>query len=206
VSKERYYVVWKGRRRGVYESWSECEDQVKGYVGAEYKAFHSLHEAKAAFAGAYEEYRGRSASMGRWAAARIKPRLPSVCVDAACSGSPGRLEFRGVMTESMQQMFREGPFEDGTNNVGEFLAVAQADRWLRSRGFDWPIYSDSETAIGWIRAGKCNTRLAHTPRNAQLFRMIAEAEAELRRGGRSLKVLKWETGTWGEIPADFGRK
>ena len=145
--------------------------------------------------------------------ARARPHLPSICVDAACSGSPGRLEYRGVQTDSGRQIFRAGPFADGTNNVGEFLAIVEGLRWLRDHGHGWPLYSDSENAIGWVRAKKCRTKLVPTRSNRRLFEMITRAELELRGtadDGRDLagdhKILKWETRDWGENPADFGRK
>jgi ribonuclease HI len=213
VPKPKYYVVWKGRQPGIYPSWAECERQVKGYVGAEFKAFASLGEARAALAKGYEQHRGRSASLGKWKRSRTKPVIPSLCVDAACSGSPGWLEYRGVETETEQQLFRAGPFAQGTNNVGEFLAIVEALRWVQREGLHWPIYSDSENAITWIRHGKCNTKLKRTAANRKLFDMIAQAETDLRassprgisRESRA-RLLKWDTKAWGEIPADFGRK
>lgn len=45
-----FYAVRKGRKLGVFLSWSECEEQVKGFSGAEFKKFDSLVEAEA-FAG-----------------------------------------------------------------------------------------------------------------------------------------------------------
>ena len=107
------------------------------------------------------------------------PRVPSISVDAACAGSPGPLEYRGVETESGRQLFRQGPFAEGTNNVGEFLAIVEALRWLRRHNQVRPIYSDSQNAIGWIRQGKCGTKLQRTSANRRLFEMIARAEADL---------------------------
>ncbi len=213
MAPAKYYVVWKGRRTGVFSSWAECEKQVKGFVGAQYKAFASLREANEAFRGRFVDYAGKAASAGRWRTATAPPRLPSLCVDAACSGSPGPLEYRGVSAQTGQQLFRAGPFAEGTNNVGEFLAIVEAFRWLRDHKLGWPVYSNSENAIGWIRARKCRTKLVRTPANRRLFEMIAAAEAELRGDtpdggvlGDGLVVLKWDTAAWGEIPADFGRK
>ena len=37
MPKQKFYVVWKGRKTGVFTSWAECEKQVKGFVGAEFK-------------------------------------------------------------------------------------------------------------------------------------------------------------------------
>jgi ribonuclease HI len=213
VAANKYYVVWKGRRTGVFSSWAECERQVKGFVGAQYKAFSSLMEATKALHGRYAEYAGRASSIGKWRVARTGPQLPSLCVDAACSGSPGRLEYRGVKTESGHQLFRAGPFAEGTNNVGEFLAIVEGLRWLNHHNHRWPLYSDSENAIGWVHAKKCRTKLVPTRSNCRLFELIAKAEDELHGaiadGGApsgGARILKWDTREWGEIPADFGRK
>ncbi|MCD7839845.1 MAG: ribonuclease H family protein [Erysipelotrichaceae bacterium] len=43
----KYYAVKKGRQKGVFSSWEECQQQVEGYSGASYKSFSSLNEAKA---------------------------------------------------------------------------------------------------------------------------------------------------------------
>lgn len=40
-----YYAVRNGRKVGVYNSWSECEKQVKGYPNAAYKKFSTYEEA-----------------------------------------------------------------------------------------------------------------------------------------------------------------
>jgi len=207
MPRQKYYVVWKGRRNGIFTSWEECEKQVKGYAGAEYKSFGTLKEAESAFKSGYEAYKGRPSSMGKWREASVKPIIPSICVDAACSGSPGKLEYRGVYTESGREFFRVGPFPDGTNNVGEFLAIVHALTWLVKHDRKLPIYSDSESAISWVYTGKCNTRLKHTRRNAPIFMLIRSAENWLAENElKDDAVLKWSTDLWGEIPADFGRK
>ena len=207
MQKQKYYVVWKGRKPGIFASWAECEKQVKGFTGAEFKAFGSLPEAESAFQSKYEAYKGKSSSLGKWMDASVKPILPSICVDAACSGSPGILEYRGVFTESAEQIFHFGPFPDGTNNVGEFLAIVHALTWMIKHKSQLPVYSDSENGISWVYTGRCKTNLKHTARNAPLFVMIHSAENWLAENELDDDaVLKWDTALWGEIPADFGRK
>lgn len=207
MPKGKYYVVWKGRKTGIFTSWAECEAQVKGFVAAEYKSFGSRQEAEAAFRSRYEAYKGKPSSLGKWKEASLQPIIPSLCVDAACSGSPGKLEYRGVETESGKEIFRFGPFPDGTNNVGEFLAIVHALTWMMKHGRQLPLYSDSENAIAWVYTGKCNTQLKHTPKNAPLFIMIRSAENWLAENElEDDAILKWDTELWGEIPADFGRK
>ncbi len=207
MSKHKYYVVWKGRKPGIYSSWPEAEKQVKGAVGAEYKAFGSLQEAETAFRSTYDSYRGKSSSLGKWKTAGVQPLLPSLCVDAACSGSPGTLEYRGVFTESGDEIFHHGPYPEGTNNVGEFLAIVHALSWMKKHRSPLPVYSDSENGISWVYAGKCKTQLKRTARNAPLFELIRDAEQWLAENkAEKGAVLKWDTVMWGEIPADFGRK
>ena len=172
MPKTKFYVVWKGRKRGIFTSWPECESQVKGFVGAHYKSFETRQEAETAFVSGYVHYEGKPSTLGKWKTAKIKPILPSISVDAACSGSPGLLEYRGVNTETGEQIFRAGPYPNGTNNVGEFLAVARAMDYLSKHKLDWPIYSDSETAMTWVKTKKCNTKLERTSTNAMLFQLI----------------------------------
>jgi ribonuclease HI len=205
MNRQKYYVVWKGRKRGIFTSWPECESQVKGFVGARYKAFETRKEAEAAFNGEYVQYAGKPSTLGKWKRARVKPILPSLCVDAACSGSPGALEYQGVETEKGKRIFHAGPFADGTNNVGEFLAIVRAMDYLTKHQLEWPIYSDSENAIIWVKAKKCNTKLARLSSNTMLFELIARAEQALKFH-ETHKVFKWDTEEWGENPADFGRK
>lgn len=203
--KQKYYVVWQGHEPGIYDNWTKCQLQIKNYPGAKYKSFGSRAEAEAAFSGNYEDVIQR----------KQKTTLPeeaevvwdSWCVDAACSGNPGDLEYRGVDTRSREEIFRVGPLQDGTNNVGEFLALVHGLALLqRMERPDWPLYSDSRIAMGWVKKKKCNTKLKHTSRNAKLFELIERAEAWLKKHSFQNPLLKWPTDEWGEIPADFGRK
>jgi ribonuclease HI len=207
MPRQKYYVVWKGRKPGIFTSWGETEKQVKGYAAAQYKSFQSLKEAEAAYRSEYQAFKGKPSSQGKWREASVKPILPSISVDAACSGSPGKMEYRGVFTDSQEEIFRVGPFPDGTNNVGEFLAIVHALTWLEKQEKHLPIYSDSRNAISWVYTGKCKTQLKHTDRNAPIFALIHSAENWLAENElREDAVLKWDTELWGENPADFGRK
>ena len=207
MPKQKFYVVWNGRRKGVFTTWAECEKQVKGFVDAQYKAFGTLTEAKAAFKQNYKDFKGRASSSGKWKTAEEPPVLPSLCVDAACNGSPGLLEYRGVLTETGAEVFRAGPFKDGTNNVGEFLAIVHALTWLAKHKKELPVYSDSENAIAWVMTGQCKTKLSHTAANTLLFALIHSAENWLAENELADdSILKWDTAEWGETPADFGRK
>ena len=180
---------------------------MKGFVDAQYKAFGTSKEADAAFLAKYDDFKGKPSSDGKWKIASTRPILPSICVDAACSGSPGKVEYRGVITETSEQIFRAGPYEQGTNNVGEFLAIVHALTWQFKHNSHTSIYSDSENAITWVINGVCKTNLKHSPKNALLFALIRSAENWLAENELPEdKILKWDTELWGENPADFGRK
>ncbi len=206
AQKQKYYVVWKGRRTGIFSTWDECAAQVKGFTGARYKAFPSRSEAEQAYQGGPVRSSGKASGMEKYTTSREKPILQSYSVDAACSGVPGPLEYRGVFTRTGQEIFREGPYQNGTNNVGEFLAIVQALKWLKRKKLSEPVYSDSATAIKWVRRKVCNTSLKPDARNARLFKLIDQAEKWLHENEVKNPVIKWETREWGEIPADYNRK
>lgn len=133
-------------------------------------------------------------------------KADALAVDAACSGNPGPMEYRGVYLATGQQIFHYGPVH-GTNNIGEFLAIVHALALLKQRGRTMTIYTDSRNALLWIKARKCRTKLERTPRTEQLFQLIERAEQWLRTHNYSdIPIIKWETKRWGEVPADFGRK
>ncbi|MCX6038679.1 MAG: ribonuclease H family protein [Chloroflexi bacterium] len=206
AEKPKFYVVWKGRRTGVFSSWEACAVQVQGVTGAQYKSFTSRAAAEQALRGKYAAHVGKAVSSGEWLFAPNPPVAESVVVDAACSGSPGQLEYRGVDLRSGKEIFRQGPYENGTNNVGEFLAIVHALALLEEQGSALPVYSDSETAIAWVKAKQCNTELAADETNAPLFELINRAEDWLAEHKTASPILKWDTKAWGEIPADFNRK
>jgi len=39
MAKKKYYVVWEGRVKGIFDNWSECNNSVKAFTGAKYKSF-----------------------------------------------------------------------------------------------------------------------------------------------------------------------
>ncbi len=214
--KQRFYVVWKGIKPGVYNSWEECKGQVHLYANALYKSFATLAEAEQAYKENPWKHlsvqanettkKKRKESSGQTLNSSGSIISDSVAVDAACSGNPGQMEYRGVYVGNGKQLFHHGPLEDGTNNIGEFLAIVHALALLKNRGSNLPIYSDSVNAIKWINNKKCNTKLEETEHNRPIFELIGRAEKWLCENRYDNPVLKWDTERWGEIPADFGRK
>jgi ribonuclease HI len=211
MTKKKFYVVWNGRKTGVFTSWKVCKAQIDGYEGAQYKSFVNLEEAEKASKGKYDDYKGKNTKKPPLSTSEKekygKPILESISVDAACAGNPGKMEYRGVFTHNKQQIFIKGPFKKGTNNIGEFLALVHGIALLKSKNkHDIPIYSDSKIAMSWIRQKKCKTNLYFDASNNDLLELIKRAENWLKENTFKNPILKWETKAWGEIPADFGRK
>lgn len=209
--KQKYYVVWKGHKTGVFTSWDACKKQVTGFEGAQYKAFADKNEAEKASKGKYSDYKGKDTKKKTLTAAEKakygEPILKSLAVDAACSGNPGLMEYRGVLTDTKKQVFIQGPYKNGTNNIGEFLALVHGISLLKSKKlYDYPIYSDSRIAMSWVKKKQCRTNIEFNQDNKELTDLIKRAEKWLQENTYKNPILKWETKAWGEIPADFGRK
>ncbi|MGO4919481.1 ribonuclease H1 domain-containing protein [Maribacter spongiicola] len=210
AKKGKFYVVWKGKQPGIYDSWAACKKTIAGYAGAEYKSFESFDMAKKAYNGSYTDFKGKKktgSALSKDELIRIgQPNYHSISVDAASSGNPGVMEYQGVDTKTGKKLFRQGPFPQGTNNIGEFLAIVHGLAFLKERNSDRIIYTDSRTAMSWVRKKNCNTKLAVSAKNKNLFELIDRAVDWLKKNQYSTVVVKWETKAWGEIPADFGRK
>lgn len=217
---KKFYVVFKGRNPGVYDDWNDAKEQIEGFTNPVYKGFGSPSEA----AEAYRKFtqKADNGDLGKFlvkASSRNLPKqgqpdymtnpevdLDAWAVDASCLGNPGKMEYQGVELMTGRTLFRIGPFDDATNNIGEFLAIVHAMALMMNQGKFHNIYSDSVSGMAWVRNRKIKTQLQQTPRNGKVFELMARAITWLNTHQFPCKVLKWQTDLWGEIPADFGRK
>ena len=215
----KFYTVFKGHNPGVYDSWEETKLQTDGFPGAIFKGYATSEEATEAFR-RFSDIEDRSELFRLIANATTKTEHTSQsvsqdnpevdwtawAVDAACSGNPGKMEYRGVDLQTGKVIFHVGPFDDATNNIGEYLALVHAMALMAKKGEYHNIYSDSRTAQSWVRKKKVNTKLQPTSRNAKVFELLARASVWVNTHHFPGKIMKWQTERWGEIPADFGRK
>ena len=210
MAKQKFYVVWQGRESGVFDKWDDCRRSVEGFPDPKYKSFESYDDAVKALnsnSGLYIKRKTNTADdVKSGKTSNEKPVSDAIAVDAACSGNPGMMEYRGVDFKSGDLLFHKGPYFDGTNNIGEFLAIVHALAYLKKQNSNLIIYTDSRTALSWVKNKKANTKLEHTKRNKELFDLIVRAELWLQKNSYFTPILKWDTLNWGEIPADFGRK
>ena len=220
-TKRKFYVVWVGRHPGVYDTWEDASAQVENFPGAKYKSFSTSAEAAMAFRSfENDDLKSLGNLLVNSSARRKSSKTPKEvdyfsfpeidlkgwAVDASCMGNPGVMEYRGVELMSGREIFRVGPFEDATNNIGEFLAIVHALALMFQKGEWHTIYSDSLSGMAWVRRRQIKTTLQPTPRNARVFELMARALAWLNTHEYAARILKWQTDRWGEIPADFGRK
>lgn len=210
ANKKKYYVVWEGREKGIYEDWSGCKVQIDQFQGARYKAFESRAEAEEAFLKGYSRYYKlhppRKKSDIAAGPGDPRPILNSLSVDAAWNTVSKVMEYQGVYTATGELIFRRGPFQGASNNIGEFLALVHGLALLKKQNSPIPVYSDSITAIAWVRQKKHKSVILPTPENEEIFDLLQRAELWLLNNTYTTPVLKWNTKLWGEIPADFGRK
>jgi len=205
---KKYYVVLKGRKKGIYDNWDNCKEQINNFPNALFKSFETLESAKIAFHGRYNfiDDDNRSNVTHKVLVQPLNPLLEGLnflCVDAACSHNPGIMEYRILSLPLKIVQFHSPKYEDGTNNIGEFLALVHA---LAIHSKEELIYTDSITAISWIKNKKSNSTLTKTYKNKILFELVSRAEEWLINNNTNKKILKWQTKLWGEIPADFNRK
>ncbi|MBP1962583.1 ribonuclease H [Paenibacillus aceris] len=211
----KYYVVWVGHKPGIYRSWADCQAQTKGYPQARFKSYESESEARQALEKGWQKslnFGGKtasaSASGGKSATPETAPEVDydSLSVDVGCSGNPGIVEYKGVDTRTGEILFYQGPISKGTNNLGEFLAIVHGLAYLQKQGSTKTIYTDSVTALSWIRKKEVSTNLVRDASTEEIWTLVDRALKWLRTNSYTNKIVKWDTKKWGEIKADFGRK
>lgn len=223
MASQKYYVVWEGIRPGVYATWPECKAQVEAYKDAKYKSYPSKAEAEMAYREGWKKHWGKSSKSSGGAssrgsvsakgaagasssASRDAIDYDSLSVDVGTRGNPGPIEYRGVRTRTGEVIFERGPIPNGTNNLGEFLAIVHSLAYLKQLGSHMTVYSDSRTALKWVREKKVATTLVRDESTREIWELVDRAVSWLKSNTYENKVLKWETQEWGEIKADYGRK
>ena len=194
----KYYVVWQGRKPGIYSTWDDCFFQVREESNAKYKSFSSYDQAQTAYKSSYHNYIGKPST-------KIKIKH-GIAVDGACDHVSGRAEYQAIDLESNKKILHGGPYKKGTNNLVEFLALVHTLIYCHKYHISSPIYSDSLTAISWVRDNKVRSSCPRCKENIILFQHVDQALEWLKKILYTNKILKWKTSLWGENPADFGRK
>jgi len=140
-----------------------------------------------------------------------KRPIMSLSVDAWTSGNPGmggcRLvgEYKGQVKE-LSTYTSKAPH---SNNLFELVAVLIALRWAskEENRMGSEIYSDSKTVLAWItKAMEGNKKILGPKVNERELIENTLLDIKLLMEQTKVKLIKWNTELWGEIPADFNRK
>jgi len=213
MAKTKHYVVWVGRKPGVYASWGECKEQIDHYDEAKYKSYESRAAAEQAYLEGWKKHWGSGkssagASKAKSASADSTQEIDydSISVDVGTSGNPGPVEYKGVDTRTGEVLFSVGPVRKGTNNLGEFLAIVHALAYLKQQGSRKTVYSDSVNALKWVREKSVSSTLVRDDTTLEIWDLVDRAVRWLKTNDYPNRVLKWQTKEWGEIKADYGRK
>lgn len=222
MAKKKYYVVWVGRKPGVYSIWADCQAQTKQFKQAKFKSYESLEQAEKAYREGWQTHWGKTGVATKNTSKRHSKEKAtssnantfpsneidynSISVDVGTRGNPGPVEYKGVDTRTGEVIFSHGPVNKGTNNLGEFLAIVHALAYLNKIGSNKTVYTDSRNAMKWVREKAVSTTLKRDKSTAEIWKLIDRALHWLHNHEYENKVLKWETKQWGEIKADYGRK
>ena len=122
-------------------------------------------------------------------------------VDGACQPNPGNASYQGKDLETGKLLFIH-EFGYATNNIAEFLALVHALALAKQLNYQGDIYTDSITAMSWVRNKKAKTKCD----TKRALALVIRAEKWLRTNTYENKIKQWMTNDWGENPADFGHK
>lgn len=151
---KKFYAVRSGRKPGVYDTWAECENQVSGYSGAEYKSFWSREDAEEYVAGKNPERAGGVNGAAGSEAAGYE--YPLAFVDGSYNQDTGIYGYGGFLsvsrTESYELSGRGNDREKASmrNVAGEIDgALAAVSKALSLKLPSLTIYYDYEGVGKW---------------------------------------------------------
>ncbi|HLR34297.1 MAG TPA: ribonuclease H family protein [Tissierellales bacterium] len=132
--KKKYYAVRKGVKTGIFDSWAECEAQVKGYSSAEYKSFSTREEAENYINGGKEGIKDNHIE-------KLKPKEMVAYVDGSFDQKSGYYGYGGVIfTKGRKEIFQGKGNEEGMaemrNVAGEIKASMVAMEKALEKGME----------------------------------------------------------------------
>ncbi len=194
---QKYYTVWAGRKTGIFSSWTECRPLVIGFRGARFKSFPTLPEAKKALNRRYKDHQKNSLIQTLFNTDETRAINNSLIASGTCNLETGEVEIKAVHTGSKQLIFWKGPLHDGTPDIAEFIAIVETLKYLKSRKLTMPVYSESATALNWVRYRHATPALPRRQSNTELYQRFDECMAWLQDHAYYNRILKWDAESWG---------
>lgn len=163
MAGKKFYVVWVGRAPGVYDSWAECEAQVKGFSGAKFKSFPSKGEADRQFAGgggaSVSPTKKKQSSANKPESIHYTSQITQggihIYCDGACDPNPGNsgTGLAVYRNWALDKLWYGLYNPNGTNNTAELLGLMHAMHIAQdalSLSVPVTIFCDSKYAIQCI--------------------------------------------------------
>ncbi len=144
---KKYYAVRKGRTPGIYLTWADCQKNIEGFSGAEYKGFDVIEEAAAFLETGGENRRERKGSVvGPEAVAYVDGSYNAATREYAC----GVVLFHGGHTEYFSRKFSDPERAAMRNVAGEIEGSMCAMNYCLEHGVSsLAIYYDYEGIEKW---------------------------------------------------------
>ncbi len=206
MAKKKYYVVWKGRETGVFETWDDCKAQIDHFAGAVYKSFKSKDEATEAFNDSYKEYIGQS-----------KEEMPleivddfedsfiedSISVFSKWDETTLIGDYQAVYTNTQELIFEHLSIQDAKKELIEFLAIVHCLAHCKKYQIELPVYSNSDAAIQWVKLKSFDRKKALLSENKVTDDLLTRAISWLDQNEYDNELLIWNTHLWQENKAGF---
>jgi ribonuclease HI len=130
----------------------------------------------------------------------MKVPVEGIVTDAAHSNKNRLTSYRGVDLATGNELFISH-IGNRTVNIGEFLGVVSAVKYIIENEAIPIIYTDSMTATAWFGYKKAASKKPYPElEKAGVYLKIMSERI------RHIRVLHWNNSLWGENPADFGNK
>lgn len=210
--KNKFYIVEHipGDYR-VFDNWPECQAFVRGkpypFAGGVTKtqAMNKLAAAKrkrsTSQANGTRAKSGSSRSKTKPDRSKSASHRPSggICSDAGTHGNPGPCEYQ--VTDLSGQRLLHRHLGVHSNNYAELAGIGAMIKYAIQHG-ETVLWTDSTIAMGWIKSLRVGPTVHEPDKILDMARIINK----LLRENPQIKLKKWDTRSWGQIPADFGRK
>ncbi len=155
MAPKKYYAVAKGVRPGLYTSWPEAEQQVRGFAGALYRSFPSRAEAEQWLKSPSYSPGKKNTSSKKSSHTDTDPKPGEVTIytDGGSINNPGPGGYGIVQIYGDERLEKNGGFRLTTNNRMELTAVIVALRELEYRDKHITVYTDSSYVVNGISKG-----------------------------------------------------
>lgn len=174
---KKVYAVRKGRQTGIFDTWAECQRQVTGFSGAEFKSFGTLAEAEAFLRGTEAQKESVGSRSGEKEAGR-----KTIVLTEVLAGVENQIE----MGQDAAIAYVDGSFDklSGDFSYGMVILYQGQEKKFCQR-FHNPELAGMHNVAGEIKGAEAAMRYALSK---QLKKIVIYHDYE--------GIAKWCNGAW----------